>query len=594
MISFLQPLALLALVAAAGPALLHLFQRRVPPVVPFPAVQYLQDAAERHSRRLRLRNLLLLILRTAILLLLVLAAARPVARVPVAGGHAPVALALVVDHSLSSGAVVGGALVLDTLVARARRILNAASTDDRLWIVLADGVPRRASRPEAERVLADLLPVAGRLDLGEAVRAAAHVLQGDGLPGRVIVLSDNQATAWSPGVVSVPVLVWEATAPAVNRGLDSARAIPGIWTGRGRVQAAVGGTGGAAAIRLDVAGSVRARLLASPGDVVELEATLPAGWYAAKVLLDGDELRADDERHVVIRVMPPTPAQVHAGAGPFVSAGVDVLRESGRLAAGTQVTLHDQLGSGTRILLPPTDPALIGTLNRELQARGVRWRFGAEIGGGVPASSVLAFDDASVARRHRIEGGEEGVVATVGGTPWIVRAGDVVLVGSRLEPDWTDLPTAAAFLPFLDALINQVAAADAWVVEAWPGARVQLPEGGVRLAGDPNAIAVSGDGVVTAPAAAGVWLAVRGADTVGALVVNADARESPLTPAPARALRAALGPDVRVSDQVSVAEVFATGVARADLTVWLLGLALLMVTIEFVVAARVGRSTGGS
>src|SRR2546425_11014539 len=76
-VSFLHPLALAGLAAAVIPALLHLLERRVPPELPFPAVRYLADAERRSARRLRLRHLLLLMLRTALIVAIVLAAARP-------------------------------------------------------------------------------------------------------------------------------------------------------------------------------------------------------------------------------------------------------------------------------------------------------------------------------------------------------------------------------------------------------------------------------------------------------------------------------------------------------------------------------------
>ncbi|MFQ5845887.1 MAG: BatA domain-containing protein [Planctomycetota bacterium] len=108
MIGFLQPIALLGLAAAAIPPLLHLIGRKLPPTVVFPAIRYLTATEREYSRRLKLRNLLLLVLRTVIIVLLVLAAARPVARVGAGTSHPPTALALVVDNSLSSGAVVAG------------------------------------------------------------------------------------------------------------------------------------------------------------------------------------------------------------------------------------------------------------------------------------------------------------------------------------------------------------------------------------------------------------------------------------------------------------------------------------------------------
>ena len=65
--SFLHPLALLGLAAAAIPALLHLLQRRTPPELEFPPLRYLSEAERQSARRLKLRHLLLLLLRTALI-----------------------------------------------------------------------------------------------------------------------------------------------------------------------------------------------------------------------------------------------------------------------------------------------------------------------------------------------------------------------------------------------------------------------------------------------------------------------------------------------------------------------------------------------
>src|SRR5207249_1570973 len=109
-VTFLHPLALVGLVAAAIPALLHLLERRVPPEAEFPPLRYLSEAERQSARRLKLRHLLLLILRTLLIVLIVLAAARPLvpARTGGATVHAPTALALILDNSASSGVVVDG------------------------------------------------------------------------------------------------------------------------------------------------------------------------------------------------------------------------------------------------------------------------------------------------------------------------------------------------------------------------------------------------------------------------------------------------------------------------------------------------------
>ncbi|OGU12644.1 MAG: hypothetical protein A3K13_02985 [Gemmatimonadetes bacterium RIFCSPLOWO2_12_FULL_68_9] len=176
MIAFLQPLALLGLAVAALPTVLHLLTRRVPPTVTFPAVRYLAETERQQSRRLKLRHLLLLLLRTALLASVVLAAARPVVRVGLGGAHAPTALVLVLDNSVSSGAVVEGRRVVDLLAARARAILQRVDEGDRLWLMQADGLPRALTPAEAIALLDGLEPSPRRLDLGRAVRAAAGVV----------------------------------------------------------------------------------------------------------------------------------------------------------------------------------------------------------------------------------------------------------------------------------------------------------------------------------------------------------------------------------------------------------------------------------
>ena len=90
--SFLHPWMLFGLGAAAIPIILHLIARRRPPTVVVPAVRYLVDTAREHQRRLRIRNLLLLLVRTALIVALMLAASGP--SVPISGvpGHAPSAI----------------------------------------------------------------------------------------------------------------------------------------------------------------------------------------------------------------------------------------------------------------------------------------------------------------------------------------------------------------------------------------------------------------------------------------------------------------------------------------------------------------------
>src|SRR3990172_12322119 len=106
-LSFLNPVFLWALPAAAIPLLIHLLSRRRLPEVPFPTVQFLRALEPREIRRIRLRELLLLLLRTLAVLLLVLAFARPSLEPRGAVIHAAAAVGILLDDSESMAAPAG-------------------------------------------------------------------------------------------------------------------------------------------------------------------------------------------------------------------------------------------------------------------------------------------------------------------------------------------------------------------------------------------------------------------------------------------------------------------------------------------------------
>lgn|GEM_PF-1424451 len=75
--SFLSPLLLFGLLAAALPPLIHLLNRREPKPVSFAAMEFLRRAHQRTARRVKLKQWLLIALRALLLAALALAMARP-------------------------------------------------------------------------------------------------------------------------------------------------------------------------------------------------------------------------------------------------------------------------------------------------------------------------------------------------------------------------------------------------------------------------------------------------------------------------------------------------------------------------------------
>ena len=574
--TFLHPVALVGLAAAAIPALLHLLERRVPPEAEFPPLRYLSEAERQSARRLKLRHLLLLILRTAVIVLIVLAAARPLFPTQASGGslHEPTALAVIFDNSASSGLVVDGRPVLDRLKAVARASLARAAASDRLWLVLADGVAR-AGTPDALVATVDSAGIsARRLDLTAAVRAAARLVDAEPLPAREVhVVSDLQRTALGPGPAGVPrgvrvlALAPPSQAPA-NRGVGAVRVTDGAATVG--IVGTPGEGGDAAPVTLRIRGREVGRALGAPGSTATI--TLPplgAGWWVGEAVLDADELRADDRRLLVWRVAPPARVAVLRAVegGPFVAAALAVLEQGERVRreGRPEVVIGDrpEAGAMVSIVVPPADPALIGQANRALAARGGRWRFATAGTPGPIAGPVLpTIAGLQVTRRYRIEtvtgdagGGtsaDPAVLATVNGEPWLVRDGAVLLLGSRLDTAWTAVPAAPAFVPFVDALVNRVARGEAPISEAEGAPRVEFR--------------------------------TRGADTVGATVYGLDPRESDLTPASAALVHDVLGADVL--DAAAFAAARFAGAGQRDGSGLLLVLAVLCALAELGVATR--------
>jgi len=238
------------------------------------------------------------------------------------------------------------------------------------------------------------------------------------------------------------------------------------------------------------------------------------------------------------------------------------------------------------VVQPPADPSALGALNRALERRGVPWRYGDPVGLLQISDSGPLIRREQVRRRYRLEyvgGAPRGVVATVVGEPWIVRSGSVVLLGSRLDPDWTGLPLSAAFVPLVDALVNRLARGEEATIPASPGAPVMLPDIATEVRLDDRTWSVEG-GAPFRPPAIGTYFVLAGADTVGALAVNVDPRESDLTPATDAAIRD-LWPGVRiVSPTGARAAAFAAG-ARGDLRGPLLWAALLFGLVEIALAS---------
>ena len=604
--SFLAPWFLLLGGAALVPLLIHLLRRRIGLQLEFPAARYLARAEREHSRTLRMRNLLLMLLRVLVVLLIAAAASRPSARMAGAGGHAPTALAIVIDNSMSTSVVEGGTPLLDQFKKMAREALSGASPDDRVWLVTADASLRGGTASSLLEELDRVRPYAGAGRMRDAVARAVTAVEGSGVEARhVAILTDGQRATWSePAQLrgDVPVLIWAPDQQApVNRAVTLAEPRPLRWTPRGalatRVQSPDSTT-----YRMALGPRTLARGTVAPGEEAVVRAA-PAerGWTAGTVEIEPDELALDNVRHFALWIGTAPPVRVMPGAGLFARNAIDVLRAAERVTdgAGIQVASADEATTIPALLLPPASEVRLGAANRSLERLGIPWRFGA------------SRREASIARGEQIQGvsvatryqlisrgaPDAETLAVVGREPWIVSGPRYVLVGSPLAPDATSFPVSATFLPWLaDVLSSRLHADPGSGRFASPGERVTLSKGVDALENAAGGrIPLSGEASLDAPATAGTYFFIQGARRVGALVVNPEVAESRLErwgPGDDLAERVvSTGGRARVArDQSEWVRLSFSGTARRQLMVPLLFAILVTLGVEMVAATTGGRA----
>ena len=614
--SFLEPLYLLLAGAAAVPLLLHLLRRRISLRVEFPAARYILRAERENSRKLKLRNFLLMFLRILAVLLIALAAARPVGRL-IGSGHAPTAVAIVLDNSLSTSTIVDGAPLFRRLRAAALSAARRATPSDRVWLITADGRVVGGSSSAVADAIQRLEPIAGAGDLPGAVARAVGLVRGAGLTARhVAVATDGQATSWRRAT-SVPDVGLSAFvpsgAPPANHAVIVAEARPTRWTPRGSIVARTLGTD-SATYRIAIGGTGNAaRTLArgtavADGEILVRAAPPERGWVAGSVELEPDELRGDDVRYFAAWIGAAPSVTVDPGLGTFVRTATDALVQSDRLRLGPDAAIitADAVTRLPALIVAPADPVRVGAANRALERLNIPWRFGAarhETGTArePAAAPQKLIDGATVSMRFPLAAQGEPLadtLARVGAEPWIVAGDRYVIIASPLDPSATDFPVRAGFLPWLAEAASQRLAGDAGVVlAAIPGARLRAPAGVQTIddvAGQAVAIA---SGEIVAPDRAGVYFMRRGGNKAGAVVVNSEAEESSLARLSSAALRARFdGRDVRLTtDGDRWASDAYTGSSRRPLSTPLLILAGLVLVAEAIVARASGeRSSRGA
>ncbi len=208
MFNFLNPIILLAAgVAVLFPLLIHIFNRQKVKKITFSSLLFLRSLEKTRMRRVKIKEYLLLIIRSLIILLVVAAFARPAIRGGFAakvGAHAKTSVVVLLDNSYSMGYETKDGPVFGLAKKRAKSILGQLKEGDQASLVLFASRPKLiTSQPTHDfKNLMRYLDEEARLSaentgVGEALKLAYRIL-GDSknLNQEVYLVTDMEKSGW--------------------------------------------------------------------------------------------------------------------------------------------------------------------------------------------------------------------------------------------------------------------------------------------------------------------------------------------------------------------------------------------------------------
>lgn len=336
--------AVAGLACAALPVVIHLLNRRRFRVVQWAAMDFLREAMKRNRRILQIRDLLLLALRTLAVLLFGLALARPYfsSRDEAFDGSQPLHAILLVDNSLSMGYQSLRGTALDEAKERARELIDKLPRGSRISVIPICGSAHPISLDPYETAESALEALA-RIEtvdraaslqraLNEARRAVSLAPEIAGV--RVVVIGDQQRNNWSDVALDKQALAGLPSIQVVDVGPET---WDNAWISDLRIQDGVADVDTPATLLVDVQyrgaeprRDLEVKLLVDGKEVAAKVVTVTAGEGAQQVAfeyvfgayqpepgqqqfvpvtatLQGDNLPADDERHLMVPVVAALP-----------------------------------------------------------------------------------------------------------------------------------------------------------------------------------------------------------------------------------------------------------------------------------------------
>ena len=335
---FLAPFFLIAAgLGAMIPLALHLMQNQRKEQLPFPTLRFLKLAEKHSSRKMKMENFLLWLLRTLIMALLGMAFAMPMIRRSGLGwmGEAPRDVAIVLDASYSMGYHTERGSVWDKGVEAAAAVIEGLSDKDRFCIYLAREQPEAlvaepiANKQEGLSRLRALQPGQSSSRLGPAITSAMKaLLKADASREREIhIVTDNQSLPWQ-SLAAEKVEIDKKTAVFVsllgvpapeNAGVASVELQPPVARKGAdvKVTAKMLRTGTAAdttaTLFIDEKEAGRRSIKAGDPEAAAPSFSLPpltVGMHTGRIQTPDDNLPIDDSFFFLIRVQDEMPSLV--------------------------------------------------------------------------------------------------------------------------------------------------------------------------------------------------------------------------------------------------------------------------------------------
>lgn len=205
--TFLNPLYLFGLAAAAIPIVIHLLTRRRPRRIEFSSVEFLREVNVAQLRRFRLRELILLALRVLAIALLSLALSRPAVKGSLgpAGREAVSSVVLLLDRSASMGAVESRELLSERARARARAVLESLETGDEVQVIPFDARPEplfskfTTDHGRVANAIGSIEPRPFTTDLDAAIGQGVELLKKSSQLNKELFLISDLQVAGLPG-----------------------------------------------------------------------------------------------------------------------------------------------------------------------------------------------------------------------------------------------------------------------------------------------------------------------------------------------------------------------------------------------------------